>query len=160
MALSRIHRLLLGRMGTWRVEMETSSNPPWNLRPEAWTANPAGTTHWSTITPIAYDQHPKAKEKVAYQEEAAALIGRTCIRIGLPEPREVIITSVSAHLGTPLSHAFPLLRRKDNSERRHSHAILIFKEPVCGPIILGAGRYHGYGLCRPLFELAVKRQEE
>ena len=25
-----------------------------------------------------------------------------------------------------------------------------FKEPVVGPVLLGAGRYRGYGLCRPL----------
>ena len=30
------------------------------------------------------------------------------------------------------------------------HAILIFSEPVVGPVLLGAGRYRGYGLCRPL----------
>jgi len=152
LALSRVRHLLLGRMGTWRVEMDTSGSPPWNLRAETWTAHPEGANRWSTVTPIAYDQHPKATEKSAYQEQIAAMIGRACFRIGLPEPREVILTPVSVHIGTPPSHAFPRLRRKDNSERRHSHAILVFDQAVRGPILLGAGRYRGYGLCRPIHE--------
>jgi len=57
---------------------------------------------------------------------------------------------VSAHLGAPASHQFPRLARKDGSECRHTHAILIFDRPVVGPVLLGAGRYRGYGLCRPL----------
>jgi hypothetical protein len=40
--------------------------------------------------------------------------------------------------------------RKDGSERRHTHAILVFDEPVRGPVLIGAGRYRGYGFCRPL----------
>jgi CRISPR-associated protein Csb2 len=126
------------------------ARPLETLRPAIWTANPDGATHWSTITPIAYDHHPKAKGKAEYLAEATGMIRASCERIGLPPPREVIVTSVSAHLGTPPAHSFPRLRRKDGSERRHTHAILIFDEPVCGPVLLGAGRYRGYGLCRPM----------
>jgi CRISPR-associated protein Csb2 len=32
----------------------------------------------------------------------------------------------------------------------HTHAVLIFDRPIGGPIFIGAGRYQGYGLCRPL----------
>ena len=71
-------------------------------------------------------------------------------KLGLPAPRKVNFTQVSAHLGIPPSFGFPRLRRKDGSERRHTHAILVFDEPVCGPIVIGAGRYRGYGFCRPL----------
>ena len=78
------------------------------------------------------------------------MIGQCCARIGLPAPREVIVTPVSAHAGVPPVRAFSHLQRKDGSRRRHGHAILVFDEPVCGPVILGAGRYRGYGLCRPL----------
>ena len=81
------------------------------------------------------------------------MIKETCTRIGLPEPREVVITQVSAHPGVPPSFAFPRLKRKDGSERRHSHAILVFDEPVCGPVLIGAGRFRGYGLCRSLTDL-------
>jgi CRISPR-associated protein Csb2 len=57
---------------------------------------------------------------------------------------------VSAHLGVPPSHVFPRLVRKDGGERRQAHAIVVFEEPVVGPVVIGAGRYRGYGVCRPV----------
>jgi CRISPR-associated protein Csb2 len=150
LAVSRVRTLKLGRLGVWRVEAVTAARPAWNLRPAAWTAAPTGATQWSTVTPVAFDHHPKSKAKAAYLDEVAAMIALSCTRIGLPEPREVIVTPVSAHLGVPAAHEFPRLHRKDGSQRRHAHAIIAFDQPVCGPILLGAGRYRGYGLCRPL----------
>jgi CRISPR-associated protein Csb2 len=150
--VGRVHELKLGRLGVWSVQRDTSARPPWNLRPEAWTADPEGATHWSTVTPVAFDRHPKAKDRTEYQRELAGMIAAACESIDLPRPREVIVTSVSAHLGVPPAHAFPRLRRKDDSERRHAHAILVFDRPVRGPMLLGAGRYRGYGVCRPVGE--------
>jgi CRISPR-associated protein Csb2 len=151
-AIGRVRELKLGRLGVWGVEPVIASRPPLNLRAETWTAHPKGATKWSTMTPVAFDRHPKSKEKAAYQAEVAAMIGECCTRIGLPVPREVIVTPVSAHLGVPPARAFPSLRRKDGAPRRHTHGILIFDEPVCGPVILGAGRYRGYGVCRPMIQ--------
>lgn len=142
--------LKLGRLGAWRLAPLAMARPLETLRAATWTAHPAGATHWGTVTPIAYDQHPKAKLKSEYVAEATSLIAAACERIGLPRPREVILTAVSPHLGAPPAHAYPRLRRKDGSERRHTHAILIFQQPIRGPILLGAGRYRGYGLCRPI----------
>ncbi|MBM3881897.1 MAG: type I-U CRISPR-associated protein Cas5/Cas6 [Verrucomicrobia bacterium] len=142
--------LKLGRLGAWKLAPSTMARPLDTLRPATWTAHPEGAMQWSTVTPIAYDHHPKAKGKAEYLAEVAAMIAAGCERIGLAHPREAIPTPVSAHLGTPPAHAFPRLRRKDGSERRHTHAILIFDEPVRGPVIIGAGRYRGYGLCRPM----------
>lgn len=142
--------LKLGRLGVWKLVSSTMVRPLETLRPATWTGHPDGATHWSTVTPIAYDHHPKAKAKSEYLAEVAEMITAGCKRIGLPPPREVVVTPVSAHLGAPPSHAFPRLRRKDGSERRHTHAILLFDEAVRGPVILGAGRYRGYGLCRPI----------
>lgn len=153
-AIGRVRELALGRMGTWRIGAERSTRPLRNLRAEAWTEYPSGCTHWSTLTPVVYDRHPKTKNKAAYLEEVADMIGQACLRMGLPsKPREVIVTSISAHLGVPPSHAFPRLQRKDGSERRHAHAILVFEQPVRGPILIGAGRYRGYGFFRPMTEL-------
>ena len=87
------------------------------------------------------------------------MIGLGCTRIDLPAPREIIVTQVSAHLGVPPAHEFPRVHRKDGSLRRHAHAIIVFDEPVCGPMLLGAGRYRGYGLCRPIDGAAGERAE-
>lgn len=149
-AIAAVSELKIGPLGVWGVEPVTASQPPWNLRAEAWTAHPQGATHWATVTPLVFDRHPKAKDKAQYQLETAAMIAEACTRIGLPKPREVIVTAVSAHLGVPPAFAFPRLQRKDGSERRHTHAILVFDEPVRGPVLLGAGRYRGYGACRAM----------
>lgn len=149
-AIAAVHELKLGPLGVWSVEPVTMSQPPWNLHPEAWTAHPRGATHWATVTPIAFDRHPKAKDKAQHQQEAAAMIAEACIRVGLPKPREVIVTPVSVHFGVPPAFAFPRLARKDGSERQHTHAILVFDEPVCGPLLVGAGRFRAYGVCRPM----------
>jgi CRISPR-associated protein Csb2 len=142
--------LKLGRLGAWKLNPLTIAGPLETLCAATWTAHPDGATHWSTVTPIAYDQHPKAKDKAEYLAEVAAMIAAGCERIGLRRPREVIVTPVSAHLGAPLAHTFPRLRRKDGSEHRHAHAIIVFDEPVRGPIMIGAGRYRGYGFCRTM----------
>jgi hypothetical protein len=33
---------------------------------------------------------------------------------------------------------------------RNCHAILVFGEPICGPELIGAGRFRGYGASRPM----------
>lgn len=149
-AFGRVAELKLGPLGVWRVEAIRESFPPVNLRASAWTAHPLGATQWATVTPIAFDRHPKATNRADSLTEATTMVRRACERIGLPNPREVILTPVSHHLGAPASHEFPRMRRKDGSLRRHTHAILTFDEPVRGPVLLGAGRYRGYGFCRPL----------
>lgn len=149
-AIAGVRHLALGRLGTWRLVPETSSLPPWNLRAGTWTAYPDGATHWATVTPVVFDRHPKATARGASMREAAEMIATACTRIGLPVPREVIVTHVSAHLGVPPAFAFPRLRRKDGSERRHVHAILVFDTPLCGPMLIGAGRFRGYGFFRAL----------
>jgi CRISPR-associated protein Csb2 len=148
--VGRVTELKLGPLGVWRVGRDFGPRSLWALRPEAWTAHPEGATHWATVTPVGFDRHPKARDRAAYQREAAGTVAGACEAVGLPRPREVILTAVSAHLGVPPAHAFPRLSRKDGSKRRHAHAILVFEEPVRGPLLIGAGRYRGYGVGRPI----------
>ena len=148
--LGRVRQLELGRLGVWRLDSVTEARPPWNIQSAAWTAPLSGATQWSTVTPVVFDRHARARDKAAYREEVAAMLRSSCARVGLPEPREVIVTAISAHPGVPPAHAFPRLHRKDGSPRRHTHAIFVFDAPICGPVLLGAGRYRGYGFCRPL----------
>lgn len=149
-ALAQVRELKLGALGVWHLVRDLGDRPAWNLRAEAWTAHPAGARHWSTVTPVAFDRHPKEKDRAAYQREVAEMVAGGCEAIGLPRPREVVVTPVSAHLGVPPAHVFPRLARKDGSERRHAHVILVFDQPVRGPVLIGAGRYRGYGVCRPI----------
>ena len=78
------------------------------------------------------------------------MVAEACERIGLPRPVDVVLSQVSLHLGVPHSRAFPGVRRKsDRGRLQHQHAVITFAGPVGGPVILGAGRYRGYGMCRP-----------
>ena len=63
---------------------------------------------------------------------------------------KVVATSSPLFAGVPHARDFPPLRSGPNGGARfHLHALVIFAEPIVGPLIVGAGRYRGYGLCRP-----------
>ena len=111
---------------------------------------------FATVTPIALDRHLKEKGE-ARLEEAAAQIARCCRNIGLPEPEAVAPEKHSAIEGAP--SAYPSGKSpawtnwrlpRSLASRQLTHAVIRFAEPVEGPVILGAGRFLGLGLCRPL----------
>jgi CRISPR-associated protein Csb2 len=142
--------LCMGPLGTWNLVAPEEQT---NLKPLLWTASNKGAMEWATVTPFVFDRHSKAKDKEGYETELKASIQLAWNRIAPDQPDNeprVIITPVSAHLGAPAAHEFPRLQRKDGSQLRHCHAVLEFSRPVRGPLLLGAGRYRGYGLCRPM----------
>jgi CRISPR-associated protein Csb2 len=130
------------------------------------------------VTPVVLDRFPKAdrlkpSERLAWEEEVRAIIRAACTRIGLPEPDHVDIDTTSWQIGSPRAfgkrrplrgqpgaetHASAVLgdgfppypARGTNSPRPQVHVWLEFPRPVVGPVLLGAGRYLGYGLCKPL----------
>ena len=74
-----------------------------------------------------------------------------CEHIGLPRPGEVVLQQVSLVEGVPPAGEFPQIRRKrDGGRQSHAHAAIVFEEPIAGPVLVGAGRFRGYGLCRPM----------
>lgn len=149
--------LRLGRLGRWKLTAPDSSSPQ-TVRDRSWTAAPNGAIVWSTVTPYVFDRHAKAKNKAAYLDEVAAAVRYSWSRVENIGPTgqqqaalvDVVVTPISRHLGTPAANDFPRLRRKDGSLCRHVHLVLTFDRPVVGPLLLGAGRYFGYGLCRPV----------
>lgn len=127
------------------AELETRERPPINLRMETWTG-PA--QRWASVTPVVLDRHFDGPDKWA---RAAESVKTACERVGLPRPLEVLLHPVSLLEGVPRSNEFPLLRRKkDGGRMHHAHAVIVFGEDVQGPVLVGAGRFRGYGLCRPL----------
>ncbi|MFQ5873092.1 MAG: type I-U CRISPR-associated protein Csb2 [Dehalococcoidia bacterium] len=143
-SLRRVH-LYDGGYFDWWLELERRESPPVALRSSAWTR---WARRWATVTPVVFDRHPKGRSK---EGQAEVMVQEACERVGLPRPLEVVLSQVTLHLGAPHSRAFPYLRRKSDSGRlQHLHAVVTFAEPVHGPVILGAGRYRGYGLFRPV----------
>jgi len=149
----RAEGLKMGPLGRWALDSPTPENALQSTRPLSWTGSPKGECQWATVTPYVYDRHSKAKDKAAYQTEIADAIVTSWRRLtgdaSQPTP-QVVVTGISPHQGVPPAADFPRIQRKDGSECRHAHALLIFENPVVGPVILGAGRFRGYGLFRPV----------
>ncbi len=168
-------RLTLGRLGVWTVTKRDWSETRGTLQPEAWTAHPNGATTWASVTPVVLDRFPKADrttDRTAWTDEVAAIVTVACERIGLPAPSVIDIDTTCWHRGGPraigkcrplresanhdsagasLGDGFPAYPAKGtNAPRPQVHVRLCFDQPVMGPVLLGAGRYMGYGLCKPL----------
>lgn len=144
-ALAPVTTLAMGRIGAWEVEPEQRADTLKALTPDTWT-RPAD--RWATVTPIVLDRFPKADGDA---EESIAL---ACQRVGLPPPVSVAVSSVSAHLGVPAATSFaPMPSAPGKPRRWHCHAAIRLPRQARGPVLLGAGRYRGYGLCRPVLGL-------
>lgn len=147
-------RLTLGKLGVWTLGEEQRSAPPRALQTTTWTD---ASEIWASVSPVVLDRHPKndpRKDRVAYHAEVASIISASCRRIGLPDPVEIDIDKTSWHRGAPRAKpgpdGFPLMpQRPGGPNRRQVHIWLRFDRPVIGPVLLGAGRYRGYGLCKP-----------
>jgi CRISPR-associated protein Csb2 len=111
---------------------------------------------FASVLPIVLDRHLKEKGE-ARQDETAAQIAAACRNIGLPEPVSIVPDKHSAIEGAPSAYpsgGAPSWMRwrvpATLTSRSLTHAVIRFAKPIAGPVILGAGRFVGLGLCRPL----------
>ncbi len=101
---------------------------------------------WKTVTPIILPQFPRrglAPEDV---------VARACVDAGYPNPVAVRVSFAPLLKGVPHSRAFHVKPRQSRPPRPLTHAAIEFPMPVRGPVLIGAGRYSGYGICRPLIQ--------
>jgi CRISPR-associated protein Csb2 len=173
---SRTVELRLGRLGVWQARKTDWSEQRRALQREAWTAEPQGSACWASVTPVVLDRYPKTdrrNDRTAWREEVAEIIAQACQCIGLPSPKAIDVDTSSWQLGAPraigkhrrlrgepgrsnkttasLGTGFPAYPAKGTqASRPQVHVWLEFSEPVIGPVVLGAGRFLGYGLCKPL----------
>lgn len=133
-----------------RVELPSKTT----LQPWRWS-RPG--RRFITATPIALDKHPgnlrsnlnQTAAKAA--DEARQTIGDACERIGLPRPVSVEVSLAPMISGAQHVREFtPWPTRGQHPRRAKVHAEITFEEPVRGPVLIGAGRYFGLGLCLPV----------
>jgi CRISPR-associated protein Csb2 len=133
--------------GQWlecSVSLEQRESPPLTLRVKTWTV---ASKAWASVTPVVLDRHFSGHDR---WERAAESLKDGCERIGLPRPSSATLHPVSRLRGVPHAREFAAIKRKsDGGPIRHSHATLTFDQPVAGPILVGAGRFRGYGLFHP-----------
>ncbi len=145
--LPREIRLFDGGAFDCTAQLEARERPPAALLAGAWVG-PARL--WATVTPIVLDRHVDGPDR---WERAAEVVAAACERIGLPRPVDVLLHPNASHEGVPPSRVFaPLVRKRGGGRLAHSHAVIRFDTEVCGPVTVGAGRFRGYGLCRPLHQ--------
>jgi CRISPR-associated protein Csb2 len=171
----KLIHLQLGALGVWTLRKRDWSESRNTLMAETWSAHPEGSLAWASVTPVVLDGFPKEdrlRDRSAWNTEVLAMLVRACQRVGLPEPVSVDLGTTSRHQGTPrasqkrrplrghpevadpssaLGDGFPPYPAKATTGiRPQFHVCLQFAEPVVGPLILGAGRFLGYGLCKPV----------
>jgi CRISPR-associated protein Csb2 len=108
---------------------------------------------WATATPLVLPRHLNS----GTPDEAAELIAQACVHSGLPQPVHVVAHKHAAISGAPSARPSGGAPRWTGwrvperlTSRTMTHAILEFAEPIQGPVLIGAGRFYGLGLCLPL----------
>jgi CRISPR-associated protein Csb2 len=114
-------------------------------------------TRFITATPIALDKNPGnlrsnqdgTARKAAL--EARRSISDSCLRVVGVQPVSVEVSLAPLLPGAQHVRDFlPWPGRPGRTPRVRVHADIRFEECVRGPLLLGAGRYFGLGLCLPV----------
>jgi len=139
--LAKLRQLHLGPLGSLSIRLLDSSLD--ELKSLRFSAYAESSVQWASVTPVVLDRHPKKKGP-----DAATVIADSCTKSGLPRPIEVRVGQVSAVSGAPPVREFRGSAKQVDNRPRH-HVVLRFGEPVRGPVLVGAGRYIGLGVCVP-----------
>ena len=127
---------------------------PWDGERRPVAATPTRWTHdsdrWATAFPAVHERHGPL---------TLAEIARWCAHAGLPDP---VAFRSDRH---PLIHGAVDLapvevHLPDRPDRPYSHIELVFGEPISGPVVIGAGRQRGLGLCIPVSGESATPQQE
>ena len=126
------------------------------LDPARWARS---STRFITATPIALDKNPgNLRSNLDGTARKAALEAQQSISDACHHVVGIRPVSVEVSLAPLLPGAqhvrdfLPWPGRPGRTPRVRVHADIQFAEPVRGPLLLGAGRYFGLGLCLPVEE--------
>lgn len=150
-------RLTFGSRGVVQMSRQYGLATLFSLRPKVWNRC---SDRWVSATPIALPKHPghlcrgtaSARAKAWLLTEAAVVAA--CHHVGLPKPSTVQVSLTSFITGGRDAGDFPPFiqsgQNRNPIRRQLVHALLTFESAVSGPMVLGAGRFLGLGLMRPL----------
>ncbi len=148
-------QLELGELGIWTLQRESRSVPPVALTAETWSRP---SRFWASVTPVVLNRFPKTdstQDFVGWQNEVAGIVSKSCEHIGLSAPIAIRVLKHGPLVGVPSSRpdrsGFPLMPSSGGKPKGiQTHVVLEFANEVQGPVIIGAGRFRGYGLCKPV----------
>lgn len=147
------------------LTLAAGSLPPFTLRrvdvsakrslsPDLWCR---ASMRFITATPIALDRNPgnlrSNLDGTAHKAavEAQRSISDACLRVVGVRPASVEVSLAPLLPGAQhVREYLPWPGRPGRTARMRVHADIRFAQPVRGPLLLGAGRYFGLGLCLPV----------
>ncbi|MGI9093060.1 MAG: type I-G CRISPR-associated protein Csb2 [Mycobacteriales bacterium] len=144
--------LRIGRLGAPTLRRAELTEPGKTIARSRWD-RPART--WVSVTPMALDRHPGElwSARPALREratvEAVESVRLACRRVGLPEPADVVFSRDGLVRGVDPIRRFEPFAARSGPRRFLTHVGLTFDEAIGGPVVLGAGRFYGYGLFLP-----------
>ena len=130
------------------VHLWDGEERPRAARPDRWEEE--SSRRWATAFPAIHER---------YGPLTLAEVARWCAHAGLPQPvafrsdRHPLV-----HGGVDLTPAE--VDRPSRPSRPYSHIELVFGEQISGPVVIGAGRQRGFGLCVPVFDRAADSAQE
>lgn len=151
-------RLVMGRSGDVDMKRLTGFEPTLDtLRTRTWTRP---SRRWVSATPVALPANPgplstgTAAARAKAWAKAEQAVVDSCRHVGLPEPSAVTVSLDPFIRGVRPAAHFPAFRQSGRDgqpvARRLVHASVTFEQPAAGALALGAGRYFGLGLMRPV----------
>ena len=157
-------KLTMGTRGAVHLRRIVGGSDLASLQPEVWSKN---SHRWTSVTPVALPQHPGSLTKGAEGTRAKAwgraetAVRLACTHVDLPEPAAVALSLDPWVAGARKTAHFPPFRQRGREEqpvrRQLVHASMTFDHLVRGPLMIGAGRFFGLGLMRPVQESTVPR---
>jgi CRISPR-associated protein Csb2 len=122
------------------LDERPASKRPYSLQPETWTRP---SSCWATVTPAILPKFPRRDLSMD------DVIAEACVQAGFPRPTAVRVGLAPFVAGVPHARSFCVKPRRGRPPRPLTHACIYFPQPVAGPMLIGAGRYIGFGVCRP-----------
>jgi CRISPR-associated protein Csb2 len=145
--LTRVKSIRVAGGGVLNLErLPPDAVPQHNLRCSTWTGP---SRCWASVTPLLLDRFPRKNTR-----KVEDIVATSCEYVGLPRP-EVLVDRHSPLHGVEPSFRFVVRRGNGPSAanaRLYTHVWLAFEQEVQGPVLLGAGRYFGLGLLRPIHD--------
>lgn len=139
------------KSGRIQMKRKLQSDTLQSLRDYIWSRP---SSQWVTATPIALPRHPGSLRSSKAWADAESSVADACTHVGLPRPIRIDVSMSPFLVGSHHVGRFPPFEQtgKDGKiiRRQLVHAQVTFGCMVAGPLVLGAGRFMGLGLMRPI----------
>ena len=102
---------------------------------------------WASVTPVVLHHYPKRTR----ENDVERILLEAFESAGLPRPVEIRVRPVSVFEGAGHVKMMPEFTEGGQKLCRYQvHVAVRFPSSVEGPVLVGQGRFRGYGLLRPV----------